>query len=93
MKPSEIIREGRNQLFERGWHQGDLIGPGGSVCGEGAVRCASEASTAVTRALVFLGVAVNYSPYFRWNDMPGRTFDEVVEAFDKAEKLAEAAEQ
>lgn len=103
MKPSEVIREARNQLFERGWHQGGYEGPDGSVCMAGAVNAAltgrprllaseSNATFALIDAVraPLEAASDGHVPHF--NDTEGRTFDEVIEAFDRAEKFAEQAE-
>lgn len=50
MKPSELLRESKNQFFERGWGHGDLLRPDGSVCALGAVCLASGMTEAEIRA-------------------------------------------
>jgi hypothetical protein len=101
VKPSEAIREGRNRLLERGWCQDVLEEADGSLCSVGAIRSAVLGDTDRTydpaamwvckRAVATLSDAAGvHIPVF--NDAPGRTFDEVIDVFDKAEKLAEQAE-
>lgn len=106
MKPSEVIREARNILFERGWHQGDLEGVDGSVCAAGALYCAAIGQpipSAGNMALIhnsnepFQYLIQALAPLVEggvgsWNDVNGRTFDEVIDAFDRAEKIAEQRE-
>jgi hypothetical protein len=42
VKASDLIREGRNQLFERGWNKGRLMNPAtGAVCARGALAVAA----------------------------------------------------
>jgi hypothetical protein len=98
MKASEIIREARNVLFERGWTQGELIAESGELCLEGAL---SLAETGEIRYLPYCGAvdAVMKALDVKWrdslwgfNDTTGRTFDEVIDALDRAEKIAEAEE-
>lgn len=106
MKPSEIIREARNVLFERGWNQGDFLGADGSVCAYGALMAGEGLE--VKRVLDCDEACMTDAPEFLecvlprplgriaiadWNDHEDRTFDEVIEAFDKAEKLALIAEE
>lgn len=96
MTDAQIIRDARNLLFERGWNQGALEGDDGSLCVSGAVNAAVNAAC--------LGPV---EPYFRvlrlfesvvsreitgWNDAPERTFNEVIDAMDRAEKIAESRE-
>lgn len=96
MKDSEIFREARNVLFERGWgtgHWGTVDGDG-PVCLEGAVNCAAMLSLG---EMLVHSFAMN-SPVLReacgglipfsFNDSPERTFDEVIDALERAEKLA-----
>lgn len=105
MKPSELLREGRNQLFERGHTKGELERDG-QVCSIGALYCAvygtarpsgqaladMETHSQFLSAYRCLKRAANCDFVADWNDRPNRTFSEVIDAFDKAEKLAEAAE-
>lgn len=102
MKASEVIREARNVLFERGWYQGDFVGPDGSVCAYGALVVAegmevrksnADAGTCETDAADYFERAIPVLSMFDWNDKPGRTLNEVMEALDKAEKLALIAEE
>jgi hypothetical protein len=107
MKSSEIVRETKNVLFSRGWHQGGYEGPDGSVCLRGAVRVAvlgdlrsvtdeeiaggsyhsiDRAEDCIRRLLPDWNLA-------GWNDTPGRTFGEVIDVLDLAEKRAMIAEE
>jgi hypothetical protein len=101
MNPSEIIRETKNVLFELGWHQGDFEGPDGSVCVRGALRLAAmngsfnwkgEYSDDECRAAEHVrGVVGEHIP--TWNDAIGRTFSEIIDGLDLAEKRAMIAEE
>lgn len=103
MKPSEVIREARPILFERGWTQRMEMGPDGSVCLVGAIKAARwehDNSNGVhfterrvpPKVRAFLKAALNVNSIEHWNDMRERTFDDVIDALDKAEKLAEISE-
>lgn len=100
MKASEIIREARNVLFERGWHKGDTLGPDGSVCTYGALIAATgeEVQSESVRAVFADEDATGFvervigAPIGQWNDLPERTFAEVVDALYRAEKIAEREE-
>lgn len=104
MKPSEIIRESKCILFEQGWAQHTLSDSSGAVCAFGAINQAAHGSPryglrADERFSAAMGVATNaLRKAIRtrdipiWNNAPETTFDEVVEAFDRAEKIAEQAE-
>lgn len=96
MKPSEAFREAKCVLFERDWAQHTFGIEGGSVCALGAIGVAltgdelgwlDQGSAIITTLRRAIG-----GPITLFNDAPGRTFDEVIDAFDKAEKLAEQAE-
>lgn len=103
MKPSEVIRETRNVLFERGWHQGSLRGPGDSRCVIGATYAVigielptnNETLNDTRDWMETLPVLEAATAPFRvsaWNDEEGRTFSEVIDMLDKAEKIAEQRE-
>lgn len=118
LKPSEIIREGKLQLFERGWQRGaSLIDRHGSLCALGALGKAAGLTDDDLRsqlkyvpfydgvlhtAATFLAEAMSHDrpegrywvtrSVWSFNDATGRTFDEIIDAFDKAEKFAEQAE-
>lgn len=94
---AEVIREARNLLFERGWTQHVTEDDDGHLCliralnlaaGEGLGRVASIAHPGADKAIAS---AVDDRVAFGWNDEPGRTFGEVIDILDKAEKFAEAA--
>lgn len=92
MKASEVIREAKNLLFERGWCQGDLMGPDG-LCTRGALGVAATGSAyasnfASVEAEFFIKTVVYPVTVPGWNDAPGSTFGEVIDALDRAEKLA-----
>lgn len=92
MTPADVIREARNVLFERGWHKGSMYGPGQSGClltalGVAAVGGQEQIPLAL-RAIHEAGVS-RCIPL--WNDAPSRTFDDVIDMLDKAEKIAERA--
>jgi hypothetical protein len=103
MKPSEIIRESKNVMFERGWCQGSFERLDGSVCVRGALRLSAtqgarivwtdgwQVGEAEAAAHVSTAVGGGYIP--TWNDTKGRTFSEVIDALDLAEKLAMIAEE
>jgi hypothetical protein len=101
MRPSEVIREGRNILFERGWHKGGYEGPDGSVCVVGACRAAllgdaclptsHEQSNDFT-AIFDEALGGGWREASEFNDSPSTTFDDVIELLDRAEKIAEQHE-
>lgn len=95
MKTSEVLREARNLLVECGWHQGSLIGPHGELCLMGALDRAAPSNHDLSDA--FVAIRRSLPPHSHkfvseWNDDPATTFDDVIDVFDKAEKLAEASE-
>lgn len=94
MTPAEMIREAKCVLFERGWHQGDSEAPDGSVCVRGALGVVADGCAwnlgMGTTALQYLREAIGRASIINWNDDPDRSFGEVIDALDRAEKIAEA---
>lgn len=99
---AEVIREARNILFERGWHQGSLRGPGRSVCIESACRTADLFGEMHDEAWGAVRAAIDEEygqgqPWWQlspswWNDHVAESLDDVLAVLDKAEKIAEAQE-
>ena len=99
MKTSEVIREARNLLFERGWTKNYLKNAAGNVCLRGALMWAAtggidwSAWDKISPAeSIISSKLINGMNVASWNDEPSRTFDEVIEVLDKAEKIAEQQE-
>lgn len=103
MDAAELIREARHLLFERGWTKFELEDENGHLCAIGALQSTVETCNcdAYRTALHALNEASGLScgrggencehPIARFNDHPHRTFQEVIDVFDKAEKIAESA--
>lgn len=116
MKHSEMIRETKHKLFERGWAQRAQEDMDGTVCVVGAAKLAvyGEISHVYTETITcgtivmqqtmvrghqmprglrpIIEEAIGGAKIERWNDREGRTFTEVVDALDRAEKIAEQRE-
>ena len=96
MLPSEVLRQARNEIMERGWSQGDYIASDGSVCAMGAIdiQWDHKNGAVLDRASTAFREATGIDCFIPiWNDTPGRTIHEVLDMFDKAEKLALIAEE
>ena len=106
MELSELCRETRNQLFERGWAQGTVRNAGGNVCIMGAAIAALGLDAAmdpryfgaekVRMLLAFDGLVAdvaktNDAPEF--NDSVETTFTAVIDTLDLAEKRAMLTEE
>jgi hypothetical protein len=95
MSASDVIRETRNLLFERGWTQYGSVDPDGSMCVLGALttvaRTADRSSVEAATAAVFEAVGRGCTSVTSWNDESGRTFSEVVEMLERAERVADAS--
>lgn len=101
LKTSELLRKAADEIRRRGWHQGDYgwsrMDPENcGVCSIGAIRAASSG----TPWDPYFGGGV-FAPLKReigtwdivgWNDKPGRTVEEVLDAFEKAAVAAELEE-
>jgi len=104
MTPAEIIREMRALLFERGWCRHGLTNALDELCLLGAHNVATGmqaddeiaaytqcfASGAISALVEAVGCSGPYM-LFIWQDEIDRTFDEVIDLLDKAEKIAERA--
>ncbi len=83
----------KNYLQEHGWCPNGAGGEGGTVCIATAIaitttgdRFPAEVISAISRTIGVhppIGVAIGV-----WNDAPGRTIEEVLDAFDRAIALA-----
>ena len=102
MKTYEILEAAKAVLLTKGWHQGSFFGKDGSACASGAIRLVYEElyhpdsyakDWVCSDAYTYLNKAVGDWRISNWNDMKGRTFEEVLAAFDKAIALAKEKEQ
>lgn len=91
----QVLRDAVDLLFRRGWTQGSYRNEDG-YCAEGALLAAAvgRQEAANPARYYLLGALQQMDPaniygVISWNDTHGRTFDEVIEAFEKAQKLAE----
>lgn len=102
MKPSEIFREAKCVLFEDGWVQGSYGGGTEGRCIRGAISAVADrfeihertgAIPASCHEILITALGLDgidtCLPGLAFNDAPGRTFDEVIEVLDRAEKVAE----
>lgn len=96
MKTSEIINKTKSILFERGWRQSDIEAPDGSLCVLGALSVARHGTTVglwdEEDGEVILAT-IGRTDVGGWNDEPGRTFSEVIDMLDLAEKKALISEE
>lgn len=96
MKPSDAIREGRNLLFEHGWNQGHAESDDGRICVLHSVLIPAHRGNPtcdITPFLSALNAAVPTGEgVTTYNDAHDRTFDDIVDLLDRAEKIAEQAE-
>lgn len=71
-------------LLTHGWNPrgfGDINGEGGPVCAVGALLAVSREATTPTHLALMDAAGGAVMP---WNDKRGRTFDEVIDLFDRA---------
>ena len=102
MLTSEVMRRAKEVLSEEGWQQGAYSADWhrGPFCVYGALIEACGAwqrqhvITVHTQVLTdVLYVNWGIGCIEGWNDVPGRTFDQVIDALDRAEKRALIAEE
>lgn len=97
MKPSELLRAAAKDWTVRQWErlrQGDCTN---TFCPIARVYFTTNATPdeamPYTAAFKFLGCAMGTRALAQWNAEPGRTFPEVLAAFEKAAQLAESEGQ
>ncbi len=107
MKTSEVLRKAADEIRRRGWYQGaygDKLSQPNTcrVCAIGALNVAAGAdpdgyvfvdTPEAIAATPFLELATGEPHVAAWNDVEGRTVEEVLDAFTRAAELAEQAEQ
>lgn len=87
----EKLRRGRDTIKTRGLARGSIDDCLGRVCAVGAITRQSFFDCPENKlALGYLAraIPVNFGMIAVWNDMPGRTEDEVITAYDRAIDLA-----
>ncbi len=99
----EILQAARNKLIESGWQQGHFGAGDGPFCAVGALR-----RIMLPGGVYAATYGYKESPYWllcraiglpndmalsAWNDTPGRTFSEVIDAYDYAIELAKEEER
>jgi hypothetical protein len=89
MTPRDCLIRARMLIEAKGWCQGKLQDPTtGAFCIAGAIMCASarfaSLQTQMDTTDLFSRIAIGGAGIPRWNDAPGRTVTEVLEAFDRA---------
>lgn len=100
-KTSEILRNARRAIIDHGWIQGSFGRPERGFCMVGALNVSftSEqdiepyllARTYIENVVVAGSTPLAHWPYVEdWNDVPGRTKEEVLVVLDEAMKLAES---
>ena len=98
---AEVLREAKTLIMRDGWIQGRMYDAMHGHCMHGALTRACEAirSTRNIRPgaplpsidAVFALQEAILEPVAAWNDRPGRTVREVLDAFDRAIALLEGA--
>lgn len=88
--PSKSIELARRKIEQQGWTQNALSDEEGQLCSVGALILDNDDVS--VKALKFLAEAMGLGSQWKkiddWNDTPGRTKEEVLAAFQKAEELA-----
>lgn len=92
MKTSQILKEMKKQLLVRGWTQKDFENSMGQVCIMGSLT-RTEVITKVNQEAANRGMKALRDTIYgegqeggvtRWNDVPGRTVEEVYLVLDQA---------
>ena len=103
MTPAEVLSKARDVLAERGWGQGELVGPSGAVClmealfrADEKVLVAEERWPVINAVEVAVGIPASTwhdgTDLPRWNDAPERTYEDVQKALKDAQYLLESRE-
>lgn len=95
MKASEVLQRGKERLIENGWASAEGW-PHGSNCALTSLQCA-PGDVGLGDAITVLSDAIRadypqYDNIISFNDARGRTFGEVMDAFDSAILLAKERE-
>lgn len=96
---SELLYRVRDVLFEKGWNQGSKLGSDGSLCLSGAIEKVCNGSWNQDYYFIYehLQQAIPVTEYLRgrtppeicsWNDVIGRTLQEVFDLIDRAIELS-----
>lgn len=102
MTPSEEIRATKELLMEQGWTQGVYVDEvNGHHCILGALNKVQTGNPYIAHELIEARRAITDTIIMRkdgksialFNDVAGRTFDEVCDLLDRAEKLAQVREE
>lgn len=95
-----VYKEAAEIIRERGWNQGEYMGPGGCVCVSGAIMIAMnqpaqeptlkhfslwETLGNADSLIVELALQLGVGCLANWNDAQDRTVDEVLEALEAME--------
>lgn len=94
MTAAETLTRARDLLFNEDWSPTARRGPRGPRCVFWAIIDAEDvvASGLHRPALSYFKQVIGTDDVPGWNDTPGRTFGEVVDALDRAIKTAETDE-
>ena len=96
---TEVTRwliDGRENLLRLGWCSGGAYGSSGSVCMLAALPVWGRVNDHMERAADVLQAAIyqifaDKMAIAAWNDIPGRTLDEVIAVYDRAIEISRAA--
>ena len=86
MTTREVLLKAADIIEEKGWYQGNMIGPKGELCMLGALNVASDYSLeyfnvrTVVRDHLHISVKDKSFSLSNWNDAPERTKEEVIAA-------------
>lgn len=86
----DVLTAAKSYLMRHGWVRVNYGDDGGPWCLVGAIQSACRSVNAPDGDLFYAARTAVYDvtgssmPVFVWNDVPGRTFDEVIAALDRA---------
>ncbi len=89
------LRAAAELLRAEGWCQGSYGQAGGPRCMDGAILSVTAYPGPYDRALSVMRPVLDITattPLAIWNDTPGRTLDEVLDALERAAQAAEESE-
>lgn len=80
----ELLKDARDLIEKHGWVQYKMGSRGEGYCVVGAIVAVTSSNQEAVMTFEALGRAADEYSVAQWNDIPGRTREQVLGLFDKA---------